>query len=644
MTSRRVLWVLLFLAASAPIFDATLGCSFDKSFHGSIGRLEANAVECSCTFPAQDGRRTLRVQASADDAEQDGVEMDLTSVDLDLGDKVVGLRFDAVGLPPQAQIQSAFVRFTADDTHDAALTVRIEAEAGAAAPSFASADEDLSLRVPGAEFVDWMIDPWDDGDAQQTPDLRALVQELVDLDDWSSSSPVVLRFLAAASGERVARSWDGTASRAPELRVSYTASLETIVPACVDDPMRQTNGYLEADSATDQCNQLAMTLGNLNAACGLPSTPVCMPVDPNGFEKDSCDGTCAPNPLEEDCSDYDPVAFMNCIAMGGSFESCKAEHAAATHDGTDNPICVASGSALALHAFGRRSLCEVEGIAEIQIGDREPKHDPPTHGRVEILAEPCPAGDCFIHPFFRLDIDPITFQVRWAKDPTFTDLAAVGSGLDTALLEAGKASFLPASVAGTGSGRRGSDGRSISATNQNALDVGVDWVGRTCSLRGSLVGGAGDDGVCEADGATFCSSDADCTAVGGACALPPDDSESMTVDVTLDGALVNQPPNAATGAQQAVECTTSSGAEFALDGRDSSDTDGNLALASWRAGSRTGPEISNDLLTTQTLGVGASESYVLRVIDALGQLDLRFGGRHDASRDRVQRARHSPAA
>jgi hypothetical protein len=139
-------------------------------------------------------------------------------------------------------------------------------------------------------------------------------------------------------------------------------------------------------------------------------------------------------------------------------------------------------------------------------------------------------------------------------------------------------------------------------------------------VDGGIALGVGDDGLCEADGTTPCATDADCTAVGGVCILPPD-TAPMQADVVLAGMLVNQPPAADAGADQTIECTSSAGASFTLDGNGSSDPDGNLVLASWREGSRTGPELSNGFTAVQTLGVGDAQSYVLRVIDVFAQMD-----------------------
>jgi len=95
----------------------------------------------------------------------------------------------------------------------------------------------------------------------------------------------------------------------------------------------------------------------------------------------------------------------------------------------------------------------------------------------------------------------------------------------------------------------------------------------------------------------------------------------MAVDVALSGTLVNQPPHADAGVDQVLECTSSAGASFLLEGSASSDPDGNLALSSWRRGSRVGPAVSDNLTALASLGVGEDDAYVLRVIDSYAQTD-----------------------
>lgn len=608
-----------------------VGCSFSVA-PGTAGPILANAVVCDCTF-AEAGARSLRVLASSGDAELSGTSMEVTSPDLDLAEKHVGLRFDALGLPPNAIILSAHVQFTADASQSGATTVGIRAQLAADAPAFTTTANDITGRAPlSSTVVTWPIDPWTDldaGAAQRTPDLAPMLQELVDLQGWTSASPVVL-ILAAGTGHRTASSFEDSAGAAPQLVVIFETELSAEVPTCATDLDRDTNGFLVSPQAT--CDTLETTLGGLNAACELPQDVTCTAVDrkdpndadiPDSFQSESCAVPCEPNEVDApDCTTYDPVEFVACVNDGLPLATCEADFASATHAGDDTPVCVASGSALAFHAFGHRSHCEVEGTSEIEVGDEEPEQDPTTVGSIELLGGQCAGEDCFVHSSFILDMEPITFEVRFARDPTFTNLGAAGSARETTLLDAGLASFDPDTVGGVGTGRRGSDGLAVPATNSDVIEIGADFAGRTCDMTGTLAIGVGDDGLCEVDGTTACRSDADCSDVGGGvCVLPADDDAVMTVSVALGGDIVNQPPDAVAGADQTVECTSAAGASFVLNGRGSSDPDGNLALASWRAGGRTGPELSDDLSTVVALGVGGSQSYTLRVLDTFAQID-----------------------
>jgi len=629
MTSRRILWTLLVLAALPPAFEATVGCSFEPG--RSSGPILENAVSCACTLTEAGQLRQQRIQASGDDAEQTGATMDLTNEDIDLGDKLVGLRFDGIALPAGAMIVSAHVQFSADETQNQTTDLTIVAEASVAAATFSATDNDISGRTPGGASVAWPAIPaWTNGDAdtaQQTPDLAPLLQELVMLPGWTSASPVVLRI--AGTGHRTAESFDDVPGEAAQLVVNFDAGVTAEIDVCAESDERDaTTGVLLFPAA--ECDRVEQTLTGMNQACGLPEVVSCELVDlrdPNdvdvddSFQSDACVADCVEDLVDAPaCLDYDPVAFAECIASGLPLDACR-NLVAATNAPGGSPVCLTSGAPLAARSLRQASQCDVAGSSGVRVGDREPQQDPDTEGALELLGPPCPAGGCFVHPSFQVRMEPITFSVRWASDPTFGDLGAAGRGLETALVDTGLASFAADTVAGTGTGRRGGDGLAIDATNSDPLLIGVDWIGRTCTMDGTLSVGVGDDGLCEGDGATACQADSpDCDAVGGPCVFPPE-QEEMSVTVALAGTLVNQPPMAVAGADQTIECTSTAGASFALNGRGSSDPDPNLTLASWREGSRTGPEISTDLDTVQTLGVGVSQSYVLRVIDEFAQLD-----------------------
>jgi hypothetical protein len=95
----------------------------------------------------------------------------------------------------------------------------------------------------------------------------------------------------------------------------------------------------------------------------------------------------------------------------------------------------------------------------------------------------------------------------------------------------------------------------------------------------------------------------------------------MVVNVSLAGALVNQPPTADAGGDQTVECTSPAGASFTLDSSASFDPDDDIRVRSWRSGTRVGPEVGFHPQLPVAVALGQPETYVLRVIDSFAQAD-----------------------
>jgi len=630
MTSRHLRSLLPVVMAPLAI-GALAGCN--QFFGLEETRLIVDnklSCDCECSPMTPDPIVSLRVVAPSDDAEQDGVAMTLGSGTLDLGQSMVGVRFESLKIPRKANIVSAVVRFTADATDAEHTGLTIYAEQSAFPATFTTADDDLGGRTLGSALPWPAVAPWTSGDAsaaEETPELKGLLQPLVDRPDWTDASSLVLRFDGLGHRRAVARQTGS--SRAALLEVRYTTGVEATLPVCASSNVdRDSGGRITAQGQADECARVEATLAGLAGPCGYPAECTCAPNAAAGTsDADVCVVPCDEVPVDATCSNFDPNAFERCLQDGTStLEDCKV-FVQATNAPGDSPVCVPSGSALAFHAFGSRSLCEVHGTSHIQVGDREPEQDPETEGIVEFVARPCPNGGCRVQPYFDLRMDPITFSVRWHSDPTFTDLSATGRGLEPAVHAGGEISYPAHAAAGTGNGRRltdfltNSSNLAVDARNSEPLDFGIDWTARQCDMVGSVAGAVGDDSVCAGDGTTPCAADSpDCDAVGGPCTLP-DDTEQMQVDVALAGAIVNQPPTAVAGPDRNVECTSPAGAPFALDGRGSSDPDQNLALASWREDSRIGPLIVNGLNAELALGLGESRTYVLRVIDSFAQTD-----------------------
>ena len=79
----------------------------------------------------------------------------------------------------------------------------------------------------GREWV-WTPGAWIAGSSQLTPDLTAIIQELVDQPNWTTKSAIVLRF--QGSGQRAASSFED--GFRPSLQVEWDPSMHTELPVC----------------------------------------------------------------------------------------------------------------------------------------------------------------------------------------------------------------------------------------------------------------------------------------------------------------------------------------------------------------------------------------------------------------------------
>jgi hypothetical protein len=178
------------------------------------------------------GSLDIRVSASTDDAEEiiSTGKMDLKSSDLEMildsdGNQTVGMRFNAITIPQGATITSAFIQFTVDEAESGATTLQIAGQAIDNAPTFTTATGNISSRPKTGASVSWSPAAWPTknvaGTDQRTPNIAAVIQEIVNRAGWSSGNSLAV--IIIGSGERVAEAFDGVPSAAPLLHIEYTA-------------------------------------------------------------------------------------------------------------------------------------------------------------------------------------------------------------------------------------------------------------------------------------------------------------------------------------------------------------------------------------------------------------------------------------
>ncbi|RZS93362.1 InlB B-repeat-containing protein [Aquimarina brevivitae] len=143
--------------------------------------------------------------------------------------QVIGLRFRGVAIPQNATITNAYLQFTADESNSAGASLEISLHNSGNSPAFTTSNN-VSGRNTFAQRVLWSPSSWSSGQsgsAQRSPDLRTMVQSLVNRSDWSSGND--LSFVIKGSGvslsntsaKRVADSYEGGSSRAARLFVTY---------------------------------------------------------------------------------------------------------------------------------------------------------------------------------------------------------------------------------------------------------------------------------------------------------------------------------------------------------------------------------------------------------------------------------------
>jgi hypothetical protein len=225
-----------FADASAAATTATFGATgnYVLRLTGSDGVLSA-ADDVSVSVSDDGGAAPtvldVPVGVAADDAEERASTgaVNLTSGDLNLGQdgaavQTVALRFTGIAVPAGATITRAWVQFQVDEVSTAAAQVTVAGEAADDAAAFTTIARGLSTRERTAATVAWTPVAWPTVGArtadQRTPDLAAVLQEIVDRSGWTSGNAVVL--LVTGSGTRVAESFNGGAARAPVLHVEYT--------------------------------------------------------------------------------------------------------------------------------------------------------------------------------------------------------------------------------------------------------------------------------------------------------------------------------------------------------------------------------------------------------------------------------------
>jgi hypothetical protein len=175
------------------------------------------------------GTQNINVATGTDDAKErtdtTSGTMNLTST-LPFGNSgstyAIGVRFTGANIPVGATITNATIQFTAHSSGSAATTLTVKGHKNTNAPTFTSTGHDITARPVTTASVTWSPATWASdarGAAQKTPELKTIVQEIVNQAGWASGRPLV--FIISGTGDRSAKAFDNGTALAATLHIEW---------------------------------------------------------------------------------------------------------------------------------------------------------------------------------------------------------------------------------------------------------------------------------------------------------------------------------------------------------------------------------------------------------------------------------------
>ena len=140
-----------------------------------------------------------------------------------------GCVFENIAIPQGADITNVYIDFTAVSDQGAGVmsNLKITIEDTDNAAAYTTTNYALSSRAQTTKKVHWGAGIWTANNVYTTPDLKDLVQDVVDRIGWKKGNALAfqLQFEATVDDKRDVISYDMDSARAPLLHVEYTQAV-----------------------------------------------------------------------------------------------------------------------------------------------------------------------------------------------------------------------------------------------------------------------------------------------------------------------------------------------------------------------------------------------------------------------------------
>ena len=141
-----------------------------------------------------------------------------------------GVRFASVPIDQGATIDNAYLKFYGQNQMGSIPDTRIHGQQTSGAVTFVDLNDFINYRPRTTNYVDWTPSVWGTSAAtwNVSPDLKDIIQEIINLSGWQNNHPIVLFWKDKNNGNQglsriFAWPYEDNPTRAPKLEIDYTA-------------------------------------------------------------------------------------------------------------------------------------------------------------------------------------------------------------------------------------------------------------------------------------------------------------------------------------------------------------------------------------------------------------------------------------
>ena len=146
-------------------------------------------------------------------------------IPVESSEQILGLRFQGVQIPQGVTINEAALEFTSGPSAEGGGSLVIHGEDVDESQTFSADDNNISARTKTSASVTWnSIPSWEEDEKHETPNLKDIIQEITDRSDWCGGEAMSFILSGSDNVLRNIRSFDGSPTNAPVLRIVYDAN------------------------------------------------------------------------------------------------------------------------------------------------------------------------------------------------------------------------------------------------------------------------------------------------------------------------------------------------------------------------------------------------------------------------------------